>query len=173
MRLAAVLLALVPLVAGCKKPEPSFDERLAANLERIEMKIPAASGPTTTLPDDSLMIFVSRDAISWETAKSFGASKNGFTVWLASFDPARAATEGAPAKVRRSPADPIIFPFADVVAEYGGRREAATILCSTDPPPAELMRQIRATLTHYKVPNHYRLVRKSDGSIANEPLPAL
>ena len=90
------------------------------------------------------------------------------------FDAARAATEGADAKYKRTQADPFIVPLANIASEYAARgAKKATIAASEPAPPQQIYKEIRLTLAAVGVTEHHRLVRSSDGKVVAERLPAL
>lgn len=168
MRFVAVLLALATLVVGCKKPEPSFDEKLAVGFAKNGVTISAANGRTTPLPPDALLVFVLRDSVAIDVLSSFVTVPSPLDImWT---DPTQAPTAGADDKYRRMPGDPIIVPLANIVQIHAGNGVKAATLVLPEPVPAQLVKEIRATLTAGGIAEHYRLARTKSGAFAQESL---
>lgn len=85
-------------------------------------------------------------------------------------DPARAPTAGVDNEYRRQPGDPIIVPLANVLQAYAEKGVKAATLVMSEPAPAQLVKEIRATLTAGGIVKHHRLVRTKSGAFAQEKL---
>lgn len=164
-----LLVAFVALLADCKKQEPSVDAQLAAGLTKNGITIPAAKGATTPLPEISMMVFVLRDAVAADSPPAFALVAS--PVRLFPFDPARAATEGADPKYRKVPGDPLIVPVANAATEYVAKGTHTVTIAASEPVPAALYDELRASLAAAGMGEQYRLVRASDGKIGAERLP--
>ena len=86
------------------------------------------------------------------------------------FDPARAATEGADVKYKRSANDPLIVPLRNTLSVQADRSPKRMLMVSASPPPAQLSKEIIATFADAGVTEAYRIVRGKDGKIAAERL---
>ena len=164
-----LLAAFVALLADCKKPEPSADEQLTAGLTKNGIAIPTTKSATIPISDLSMMVFVLHDAVAADSPSAF--ARIGSPLRLLTFDPARAATDGADTKYRKAPGDPHIAAVMNAASEYIAKGTHTVTIAASEPIPTELYNELRTSLYDVGMGEQYRLVRGTDGKIAAERLP--
>ena len=144
--------AILPLLAiafigltACRPKEPSFEEKVAANLTKDGLVIPDATGATVPFPHEGLLVLFYWDRVALESPAAFTVASGGMAIF--NFDPARAATEGADPKYKAKSTDSVILPLRNAAfsfLEHGTPKRM--LIASAAPPPAQLYKEVLATL---------------------------